>query len=133
MKLLLELRYIPLLILFLSIPSLRAIFKYAPYPEFVSLLYILSCALFFLFILRSSLSIEWIRKLLDRKYLSYSLIAIYSACAYVIYPIADARKEVGKGSTADDAIVAPALTLLTDEKLYSPTLYDGAPISPGPG
>ncbi|MBV1883826.1 MAG: hypothetical protein KUG82_19460 [Pseudomonadales bacterium] len=30
-------------------------------------------------------------------------------------------------------MIEPALTLFTNQGLYSPTLYDGAPISPGPG
>jgi len=61
------------------------------------------------------------------------LILIFAILTYVIYPVADARKNVGKGSTGDDAIIEPALTLLGDGKLYNVILYDGAPISPGPG
>lgn len=121
------------LLLFLALPSLRAIFKYLPSPEYWSFVYIIACALFLHLLTKFSLSLEWLRKTLEGKALLFILISIFSISTYMIYPIADARKEFGMGSTGDDAIIVPALTLLTDEKLYDPTLYDGAPISPGPG
>jgi len=133
LKLSLEVKYTICLIVFLTIPSLRAIFKYIPHPEFVSMGYIAVCAVFFTLIFKFNFTFEIIKKLLDWRPLSYVLISIFSICSFVIYPIADARKNIGKGSTGDDAIIEPALTLLRSDGLYSPILYDGAPISPGPG
>lgn len=93
----------------------------------------LVCTLFYIGIFNLHQWHDTIRRLIDSRYPSYVLLAFYAILSYVIYPIADARKNIGKGSTADDAIIEPAMTLLTNAKLYSPLLYDGVPISPGPG
>ncbi len=133
MKLSVAAIYIFCLVVFLIIPSLRVIFKYTLHPELISIGYLVASAIFFLLILRFRSFFNLIDNLIDWRPLSYVLIFIYSAISFIIYPIADARKNIGKGSTADDAIIESALTLLRSDHLYSPTLYDGAPISPGPG
>jgi hypothetical protein len=67
-------------------------------------------------------------------YLFPSFVFItYIISNIAIYPLADARKTIGKGSTADNAIIECIKQFVSNGKLYDVVLYDGAPISPGPG
>jgi len=119
--------------LFLAFPSLRAIFKYVPHPAVAALGYGLPCILVYLLIVYRGASFKPLAAILNWRFLSYGLVVLFAIAAYAIYPIADARKQFGKGSTGDDAIIEPARTLMHDAKLYNVILYDGVPISPGPG
>jgi len=116
-------------LLLIWISALRPLYKYAPYPEVVAFGYALG-----LF----GLGFVWWRyrhrlKLLHCGWVTWSLLLIMSLSAWVIYPLADARKLEGKGSTADDAMVEAAQGFWEQGHLYDVVLYDGAPISPGPG
>ncbi len=126
-------KYIPLLVIFLVIPSARAIFKYVPYPEYAFAIFCVFSVIFYYYVITKLDVIVVIKKLLNWSPLAYLIALIYAISAYAIYPIANARRGIGQGSTGDDAIIEPALTLLNNNSLYSVTLYDGAPISAGPG
>jgi hypothetical protein len=129
-----KIRYIILLLLFLVIPSFRAIFKYSPYQIATLICYVAICTIFYYLFSKSEKHQKiFIEKILGFKWLAYMLILLFAITMWMIYPIADARKNIGAGSTADDAIIEASLTLLQDARLYSATTYDGAPISPGPG
>lgn len=129
-----KIRYIILLLFFLVVPSFRAIFKYSPYQIATLICYVVICAIFYYLLSESENRQKiFVEKILGFKWLSYILILLFTITMWTIYPIADARKNIGAGSTADDAIIEASLTLLQDAKLYSATTYDGAPISPGPG
>jgi hypothetical protein len=58
------------------------------------------------------------------------LLAITAAISYVLYPRLEG---IGRGGTGDDAMVLPALAMFKGMGMYSVKLFDGAPISPGPG
>lgn len=121
------------MVLLLAIPSLGSIFKYVPYPALASVFYVICCIVYFIFLSRTVSNFSGLNRVLNWRPLSYCLITVNAIVAYFLYPIADGRKQIGKGSAADDAIIEPALTLLRNESLYSPALYGGVPISPGPG
>jgi len=123
-----------LLSVFLVLPSFRMIFKYFPYPFLVSLLYTI---LFLTVCMTIHLCLNgkdrFHCRVLRWRMLSWMLAACFAAVSFFIYPVADARKLSGMGSTGDDAVIEPAKTLLECGRLYDTVLYDGAPVSPGPG
>ena len=123
-----------LLAVFLVLPSFRMIFKYFPYPFLVSLLYTI---LFLTVCMTIHLCLNgkdrFHCRVLRWRMLSWMLAACFAAVSFFIYPVADARKLSGMGSTGDDAVIEPAKTLLECGRLYDTVLYDGAPVSPGPG
>lgn len=122
-----------LLWLLLWLPALRPLFKYAPLPGLLAGLWG-AALLAGLWAWRTyGRGHPRLMPLLNRWLSSYLLIGGMTLAVGGIYPIADARKLLGKGSTADDAMIEPARALLATGQLYDVSLYDGAPISPGPG
>ena len=122
-----------LMMLVLQIPSYRTIFKFVPYPIisviFLNVLAFIGYAIIFQNI--------WVRKmltyLLNSYYITIFFIALLIGVNYYLYPRVDARKYIGRGSTADDALIETAKSFLAQRGLYNVRLYDGAPVSPGPG
>lgn len=52
---------------------------------------------------------------------------------YFIYPVIDARRKNGVGSTADDAMFLATKSFFSTGKMYDLFINRGTPISPGPG
>lgn len=122
---------ISLLLIYLS--ALRPLFKYAPYPAVAMLAYALGLLGLVYLWWAYGRGLQRLTQLLQRRWLTGSLLLLMALAAWVIYPIADARKLQGKGSTADDAMIVAAEGWWEAGHLYDGVLYDGAPISPGPG
>ncbi len=123
-------------------PSLRAIYKFLPYHGLISVCLGFSLIIIYFFILNNFIlnkkknagkSGVFKSKVFPWNYSAYIVILIFAIAAFIIYPIADSRKDIGKGSTGDDAMIVAALTIPGDGRLYDVALYDGAPVSPGPG
>lgn len=120
-----------LLGLILQIPSLRAVFKLLPYPAYAGALLIVLGILFSYLLLSGR--VKLITDVLSFRLLPHSILVILSVINWFVYPIIDGRKAQGLGSTGDDAMIEPIRSLLAGGGLYDARLYDGAPISPGPG
>jgi hypothetical protein len=115
--------------------SLRAIFKYAPFPEVVAVLMLIVGFLgYYHFFWYSKKEHRIIVAVLSRPILFSSIIciAILSA-SYFIYPIADARRNSGGGSTADDALLLAARSFFHNGAMYANAVDGNIPISTGPG
>jgi hypothetical protein len=121
------------MVLVLQIPSLRAIFKYSPYPVVSAILMILVSYLFYLLLFQSSSVRKAACEQLSSYTVTFILVIIFIMINFFVYPYADALKYSGHGSTADDALIEPAQALLSGENLYDAQLPDKVPISPGPG
>ncbi len=121
------------LFLILFVPSLRAIFKYLPNPELLSIFIGLILLFYYYFILRVKKINQILNKIPSIQWIFIVIISIFIIANYFIYPIADARKLVGKGSTGDDAIIEPVKKFLSTGKMYDVTLNGDVPVSPGPG
>lgn len=122
-----------LFLLFFLIASLRGIFKYLPNPEWVAIAFVGVGLAAFCCLLALNVVRDTFVRLASWPIVSYLAIVLWAVVSYVIYPIADARKLIGKGSTADDAVIVSAQSFLQGNGMYAGVLYDGAPISPGPG
>ena len=55
-----------------------------------------------------------------------------AAAVHYIYPIIDARRNLGKGSTGDDAMILASKSLISTGKIYDFIIDFKTPISPGP-
>ena len=124
-----------LLVVMLLGGSLRAVFKYLPAPTFVSLGMFCGGWWGYALLISRAKNSSLSRLFLFRKprLLCACLILAIAAASYVIYPLADARRNLGAGSTADDAIIQASQTFCSSGSMYSATLPGGIPISPGPG
>ena len=121
------------LMLFLSIPSLREIFKWAPMPSILVPIYLGVMGGFYVFITNPRVVSLLASK---RSFLNILLMivpVVWATTAYVLYPIADARIEIGLGSTANNAIIEPAMRFFSGNSMYDVILPGGVPASPGPG
>lgn len=72
----------------------------------------------------------FLRRTLHSKELLYVLAAAVGIVGYLLYRRVDG---LGTGSTSDDAFMLPIQALVAGKALYGVQLFDGAPISPGPG
>ena len=128
-----NLLYIVGVLFLLFISSLRFAYKFAPLP-LLSLLVFFICLYFVLqAVTRETAVTNILKKILQSGFLPYLFIIVFLMVTVFLYPLIDARKTMGLGSTGDDAIIQPALKFLSTGKLYDAKLYDGVPISPGPG
>jgi len=89
--------------------------------------------LFYYLIFKNRKIISQLSRIASIQWINIGIITVFIILTFFIYPVADARKAIGKGSTGDDAIIEPVKQLLSSGKLYDVKLYDGAPVSPGPG
>ena len=122
-----------ILVCILYIPSIRSIYKYIiPSPFLAILLAIVLFFLYqaFLFIIKSNKKLE---NILSSKIICSVYMIIISVLSYIIYPIADALKTKGQGTTADDALIEPAKNFLMGKPMYDLVLYSGVPASAGSG
>lgn len=98
---------------------------------------ILSVSIFIIYIFIANIIFLFRKKILDFKIFRYKWWILFIIASTVlnciIYPKVDARKNIGSGSTGDDAIILAAQTLKTTGKLYDVYIDESTPISPGPG
>lgn len=120
------------LLFFLQAPSLRAIFKYVPHPLLATFIIGLIMLAVYTAMFSKQIPARWL-KLLGSYKLTALLLILCLVTTYLIYPLADALKYKGLGSTADDGLIEPIKQLLAGHALYSARVYDGVPISAGPG
>ena len=124
---------IMVLFLLLFLPSLRVIYKYLPYPEPISISIGAVLALFYFFIFNNQILNRLFNSRTRVIWFIFIVLSIFIIVNYFIYPIADARKFIGKGSTGDDAIIEAARQFYLTGNMYDIVLQGNAPVSPGPG
>lgn len=121
-----------LLATLLGVCSFREIAKYVPGGAVKYLLFLLlAFVIYWLAIRRLLLGGEAARKL--SWWLTGLLLLATVLAVEVIYPIADARRSIGGGGTADDAVIMAVMSWLSGTGMYESVLPGGVPISPGPG
>ncbi len=115
--------------------SLRAVFKYLPLPLLISLLMLGGGFLFYLAILGLAKGQRLFRLAPIRRPKAFCLgiLIAMTATSGVIYPLADARRGAGGGSTADDAMILAARSFRTSGSMYGEMVPPKIPISSGPG
>ncbi len=124
---------IAILLALLFVPSTRAIFKFLPVPAAVcAAMAVFLAFLYTLTLSRRSVSFFGSERFPNRRFIAF-VILLFSAAAYFVYPIADARRESGMGSTADDAMIGSVRALVERGKPYAVSLAGSVPSSPGPG
>jgi hypothetical protein len=121
-----------LLVLMLQIPSLRAIMRYAPYPEIAAPVICLAAFGLYMLVLRAFQSRWIIARPIAWPITALVVIALIAAAIFYIYPIADARSAIGAGSTSDDALIAPIEALKMGRGLYDLDGLLEVKASPGP-
>lgn len=116
---------------FLCFPSLRAAFKFLPHPVLILLLAAfqisLLCLVFFTGFIRFLF-----RNLFSPKVFCLLICLAVFIASIAIYPYADARRNTGRGSTADDAMIQCAKSFLAKGDMYAKPLPSGEATSPGP-
>jgi len=118
----------------LQVPALRAIFKYVPagllpcVPVVMVIIW-LACAL----LLGGAAVPEKVRRLLGRGWVLVLLLVAVAVASFLVYPVADALKEVGRGSGSDDALIIAGSRLIRGMHPYGERTYLGNPISAPPG
>ncbi|MBW8524026.1 hypothetical protein K0U91_02150 [Chryseobacterium chendengshani] len=98
---------------------------------------ILSIPIFVIYFIVANIIYIFRTKISNLKIFRYKwwilFIVVSTVLNCIIYPKVDDRKNSGKGSTGDDAIILAAQTLKTTGKLYDVYIDENTPISPGPG
>ncbi len=125
-----------LLIFLMFIASLRAVFKYLPYPFLISILLAIFISGFVFLLFKVEKVKGFINEFAGSKFGKIfigGVVLILIIVSYVIYPIADARKLIGAGSSADDAIIESVNQLFISGNFYDANLPKDTAISPGPG
>lgn len=111
------------------IPGLRTLFKYLPLPWGPWLA---------MAVLAGKITLlayppARLRTFRDSCWPTALVLPLLAMAIAVAYPVADARKLVGLGSDADDAMQVGAVMLMQGHSPYEATTYFGNPLSPGPG
>ena len=119
-----------LIVPFLLLPSARNIWKHFESPWVMTGLYAAFLTTFVASILFLNGKNQLMRKLLNSRYLLLVLGGAATAAGYILYARFDG---LGWGSTSDDAFMLPIQSFFSGNNLYVVKLFDGAPISPGPG
>lgn len=112
---------------------MRAVFKYLPHPWLVGALLLAGSAGAYALLLGRNRVAAWVERMLGSRLVTFLLLGAIIVATWWIYPIADALKLQGRGSTADDALIVPLQTWLAGRPLYSGSLMGGVEASPGPG
>jgi len=124
-------------ILFISIyfSGIRNIFNKSPFPILTFFLYSI-IGIFLLFFVTSHRYRKLISQI-NKKFLisiMFSFLLILSFLVFKGMQWNNNMKPLGLDSTGDDAMILPAKAFFESIKdTYNVKLYDGAPISPGPG
>ena len=126
---LLFLLLITFLFLSFALPQVWLGSKYA--GRLGSLAVLVFCAAGFIFagIIYQRSSYKWT----GSKYVAIAFLAMSSLLLYVIYPLANARNEIGRGSDSDEAIQIATRRLLSGLPPYDAVTFLDNPITPLPG
>lgn len=116
---------------YLSLPGLRAIFKYSPHPLFISCLYLLFLPIFLFLLVNGKL--EKIQKVIGNPLSILLFFVVVTIACWIVYPFADALKLNLQGSDQDDCIILGVNRILNFSHPYGEKTYFGNPCSPGPG
>lgn len=116
---------------YLSLPGLRAIFKYAPYPSLIYCLYLIFLLVFLLPLVNGKL--EKIQKVIGNPSSILLFLVVVTIACWIAYPFADGLKLNMQGSDQDDCIILGVNRILDFAHPYSEKTYFGNPCSPGPG
>ncbi len=120
--------------LLVSLPGLFPLSKYLPAPALSAPLALVAIGVGIVVALRGIEPGGWLRNLgLRPSWPAMLGIAALAVAAWFVYPIADALKETGGGSDADDAIKLAAGRLFGPGPVYAVETYFGNPFSPGGG
>ena len=111
-------------------PALRALTRYAPYPELALLTLVLCVAAGLVLLFNPP---QKLRELMFTAWPSALLLVVLSVAIAYVYPLADGLKATLGGSDANDAIQLGGAALWQLSNPYALTTYFGNPISPGPG
>ena len=110
----------------LLLPSIRFFVKFSNFYLFIFYVVGINILTFLIF-----KNIKKIYKLFN-----YPLWIIFwgllTVLNFYIYPIIDARRNLGKGSTGDDAMILASKSLMSTGKIYDLIIDFKTPISPGP-
>lgn len=121
-----------LLTILIQVPSLRNYFAASSIPNplaawlAVSLLILVSA---YVFLHVPAVRLRVLR-LAQSRWVTVFLLAVIVFLSYWGY---QKMEGIGQGGTGDDALVVPIRELLQGKWMYDTQLFDGAPISPGPG
>jgi hypothetical protein len=114
--------------------SVRAVYKYVPHPEIAAPAMLIVGFLLYWFLMHLSKGYFYAESSpCFRKILILFLLALPVIASCLVYPIADARRNIGAGSTADDAMLMAARSFLEGHSMYAYYLPGGIRLSPGPG
>jgi hypothetical protein len=118
------------LFLAVQIPALRPLVKYLPLPQF-------SVPLFLGLALLGTLVLLRPRGRLQRVLRTPWPVALASGAlctaTLVLYPVADALNQTGRGSDQDDALILAGTALTRFSNPYIQHTYLNQPVHPGPG
>src|SRR5262252_8939578 len=89
------------LFLALQIPALRPLAKYLPLPQFSVPLFLGLALLGTLVLLRPR---DWLQRVLRTPWPMALAFGGLCTATLVLYPVADALKQIGRGSDSDDAL-----------------------------
>ena len=118
-----------LLLFFLQIPSLRAMFKYLPLAPVLAPVLLFGAFLAYALALHDTPLGRRLRRIADNYIISVVILLLCCGLNALIYPYADSLKYQGGGSTADDVLIASIHALLAGKDLYDIPVT----ASPGPG
>jgi hypothetical protein len=111
--------------LLLLLPSIRFFVKFSNFYLFIFYVVGINILTFLIF-----------KNIKKFKFLNYPLWFIFwgvlTVLNFYIYPIIDARRNLGKGSTGDDAMILASKSLMSTGKIYDLIIDFKTPISPGP-
>ncbi|MBI5414096.1 hypothetical protein HZA38_01120 [Candidatus Peregrinibacteria bacterium] len=116
------------------VPSFRNVYHWFPFPELFAFLYLISGGVVF-YVLFRNVVITFIEKVPSKIIFLCGIVylLIMSAFTFQVLDWSNSLKSFRRDSTADDAMILSAQSFFDGAGMYNATLYDGAPISPGPG
>ena len=111
--------------LLLLLPSIRFFVKFSNFYLFIFYVVGINILTYLIF-----------KNIKKFKFLNYPLWFIFwgvlTVLNFYIYPIIYARRNLGKGSTGDDAMILASKSLMSTGKIYDLIIDFKTPISPGP-
>lgn len=114
----------------LQVPALRSLAKYFPEPHLsVPIFLVLAFCGTFL----AMRPPKWLAEFMQKPWPAVLLVTAFTLVTLFVYPYADALKEHGAGSDADDALILSAQALIRLENPYALSTYLGNPPAPGSG
>lgn len=128
-----NLTVINIALVFLQIPSLRPFVKYGGEIGLIAWVVVVLAGLWALRQVYLG-NWKWAVSALHKPWIGAVLLVCAAIAITILYPIADALKEIGQGSDQDDCTIRIASNLLAGVALYKEaTAYTGNICSDGPG